>query len=286
VLCAAAYFWASRLSEHAATLEKDGRKPAGYWHASEFSPYSSADLVQFAGLVSVAELNGTNLTGAFKWGRSDYPWIWCQGEILQSMPDHSGGHKAGWHKHGAGMVAERLRTTFETQKEYFEDNLGLKPEEWVALLGAHSVGRAAGVRSDHHKAGSLPFDPTPTLFDNEYYKSLALASDSALLSLCPQARRPGDAHWFGPPRGATKDYTVLLDTDVAMTVEGKYLDYVKEYAMDEDAFKCQFSIALLKVRTCMHQSPSCVGQWLPHLQTAFSLNKNVKRGELLAHRGT
>ena len=95
------------------------------------------------------------------------------------------------------IQAERLRTTFETQRDYFEDNLGLTPEEWVALLGAHSVGRAAGVRSDHNKVASLPFDPTPTLFDNEYFKSLALASDSALLSLCPQARRPGDAHWFG-----------------------------------------------------------------------------------------
>ena len=141
---------------------------------------------------------------------------------------------------------DSLRTTFETQKERFEDDLGLKPEEWVALPGAHSVGRAAGVRSDHHKAGQLRFDPNPTLFENECYKSLALASDSALLSLCPQARRPGDAHWFGPPRGATKDYTVLLDADVAMTVEDKCLDCVKEHAMDEDAFKCQFSVALLK----------------------------------------
>ena len=61
--------------------------------------------MQFGGLVAVAELNGTNVTEAFKWGRSDHPWIWCQGEILESMPDHSGGHKAGWHKHGAGMVA-------------------------------------------------------------------------------------------------------------------------------------------------------------------------------------
>jgi len=50
----------------------------------------------------------------------------------------------------------------------------------------------------------------------------------------------------GPPRGKTKDYTVLLDTDVAMTVEGEYLGHVKAYATDEALFKCQFSVALLK----------------------------------------
>jgi hypothetical protein len=57
----------------------------------------------------------------------------------------AGGHKAGWHRHGAGRVAERLRTAFEDVRDYFEGVLGLGPGEWVALLGAHTVGRVAGL---------------------------------------------------------------------------------------------------------------------------------------------
>jgi catalase (peroxidase I) len=177
------------LKEHLKTLPQ----PEGWVDDRRHIPFSHADLYQFAGLVSVASVGGANLTESFKWGRSDAPWVWCQGEILESMPDHSGGHKSGWHKHGAGKVAERLRTTFDAQKEYFEENLGLKPEEWVALLGAHSIGKVAGLMPNHNKVAMTPFDRTPTVFDNQYYKDLELASASALLSLCPQGRRPGDA---------------------------------------------------------------------------------------------
>ena len=139
----------------------------GQWDA--ISPFSAADLYQFGAIVTVAELSKgrADLTAQFKWGREDAPLLWCQGELQDAMPDFSGGHKSGWHKHGAGKVAERLQTTFDVSREYFEKTLGLTPKEWVALLGAHSVGRVAGLDPGGAKSGLTPFDSTPDTLDNE-----------------------------------------------------------------------------------------------------------------------
>jgi len=221
---------------------------------AEQHPFSQADLYQFAGVVAVAELSGgqVNLTGAFRWGREDAPWLWCQGEAQDAMPDFSGGHKSGWHKHGAARVTERLQTTFETSREYFEGTLGLQPEEWVALLGAHSVGRVAGLDPGGSKAHMLPFDDTPDRFDNMYFKTLKLYGDSARISLCPQAHRPGDAHWYGPPADEASGPTALLDTDVSMTVDGDYFKHIQTYAADEQAFFRQFGKAFLATTELGH----------------------------------
>ena len=128
------------------SVEADVRSKTGYEH-------SHADVFQFAGVVAVAAMNGPDLMESFRWGRVDAPWLLCQGEIAQAMPDHSGGQNAGYHAHGAAKVQERLAATHQSNKDYFEGELGMPPEQWVALLGAHTVGQ---VRHRPHVTAVAP----------------------------------------------------------------------------------------------------------------------------------
>lgn len=40
------------------------------------SPFSNADMYQFAAIAAVAEMGGRNITSRFKWGRPDAPYMW------------------------------------------------------------------------------------------------------------------------------------------------------------------------------------------------------------------
>jgi hypothetical protein len=131
-----------------------------------------------------------------KGGRNDDPWILCQGELQKAMPDHGGGHKDGWHAHGAGNVDERLSTTLAASRAYFEGVLDLAPEIWVALLGAHSVGGVAGV--GNAKAAVVEFDETPSDLDSRYYQRLELAKDSGKTSLVRTPTRDLASKSFQP----------------------------------------------------------------------------------------
>ena len=203
--------------------------------------HSKADIYQFAGVVAVAAMNGPDLRGQFRWGRVDAPWLLCQGEIAQAMPDHSGGQNAGYHKHGAAAVQERLEETHASNKAYFEGALGMVPEQWVALLGAHTVGQVMGIGSN--KAQPFAFDTTMFEFDTVYYRSLQAFAKSGGTSMCPGMNKPGVSHWFD--RDNAGALTVMLDTDVSMTVEEPYLSIIYEYAASKSAFFYQFGLAFL-----------------------------------------
>ena len=207
-----------------------------------YAPWSAADIIQFAGAVASAEMGGPNFSTSMKWGRSDDPWILCQGELQKAMPDHGGGHKDGWHAHGAGNVDARLNTTLAASRAYFEGVLGLEPAIWVALLGAHSVGGVAGV--GNAKAAVVHFDETPGDLDSKYYQRLELAADSGKTSLCPQMRSPGGAHWFSPPH---PNWMILLDTDLSMVTDPELFEIVKLYAHNPAAFHAAFAQAMLVV---------------------------------------
>jgi hypothetical protein len=163
-------------------------------------PFSWADVYQFSGLVAVKRLGGPDLTKRFRWGRYDAPYMWCQqGDLaLSNTSGPALNHKIGWETHGAGRVAERLQTAFDGLQRYFEVELGIPPSIWVALLGAHTIGRVAGLNPSGAKQARLPFDDTPEVFDNKYFKDLKLFHDSGMKSMCPQDHGPGDAHWFAP----------------------------------------------------------------------------------------
>ena len=223
----------------------------GCRYGAESCPWSAADVVQFAGAVASAEMGGPNYSASVKWGRSDDPWVLCQGELQKAMPDFNGGHKDGWHVHGAGNVDARLGTTLAATRVYFEGVLGLSPAIWVALLGAHSVGGVAGV--GNAKAFVVPFDTTPGDLDSGYYQRLQLAADSGKTSLCPQMRSPGGAHWFSPTANnggsdvGNGEWMILLDTDLSMTTEPELYNIVKQYAHNTTAFHEAFAEAMLVV---------------------------------------
>lgn len=145
-------------------------------------------------------------------------------------------------------------------------------------MGAHTVGRVAGLLET--KATAVDFDDTPDAFDNEYFKKLKLFSDSAMTSMCPQTRRPGEAHWFHPKdlpscwqrfvslSDGTTDDTVasghmvspyqdgclnaVLDADVAMTVHQDYRYWIVEFAASNSAFHCNFANAFLRTTELGH----------------------------------
>lgn len=108
----------------------------------EQSCYSMADILQYAGAVAVEVANGPlGLANEVKWGRVDAPRIFCTGELQLSMPDANGGHKEGANMYGSSNVDARLQTVFDSTKGYFEEQLGLELEDWIAYLaGGHSVG--------------------------------------------------------------------------------------------------------------------------------------------------
>ena len=94
-----------------------------------------ADILQFAGAIAVEETMGPSLASQVKWGRIDAPWIFCTGELQLLMPDASGGHKEGAMTVGSSNVTSRLQIVFDSTKKYFEEQLLLSHEEWVAYLG-------------------------------------------------------------------------------------------------------------------------------------------------------
>ena len=74
-----------------------------------------------------------------------------------------------------------------------------------------------------------------------------------MVSMCPQARRPGEAHWFSPMTDKNDGtFSAMLDTDVSMTVSGDYFAVIKQYAADEAAFLCNFGRAFLTTTELGH----------------------------------
>lgn len=169
--------------------------------------------------------------------------------------------------HGAGNIEARLNTTLAATQAHFEGVLGLEPEIWVALLGAYSVGGAAGV--GNAKAVVVPFDATPAELDGDHDRCLELAGDSAQASPCPQMRSPGGAHWFSPTASNSgngrgdDEWMILLDTDLSMVTDPALFNIVKEYAHSPAAFAATFEEAMLTVSELGYQQGELVEVWTP-----------------------
>ena len=93
------------------------------------------------GAVATEVANGPSIARYVKWGRTDAPRIFCTGELQLTMPDATGGHKEGSNMFGSSNVQSRLQTVFNQTRTYFEEQLELMPEDWIAYLaGGHSIG--------------------------------------------------------------------------------------------------------------------------------------------------
>lgn len=231
----------------------EGQNGPGCW--------SMADILQYAGMVAVEAAQGPSFSDQMLWGRLDAPRIFCTGELQTSMPDVDGGHNEGSIIHGSSNVAERLQTTYDKTKAYFENQLGLERDEWIAYLaGGHSVGGVKGLIQARNT--KFNFDATPSIFDNLYFKKIYEADKTGLMSLCSGQKSPGDSVWWSSPQSADGQYVmetsgheghdVLLDTDIGLTVDDDSMEVVKDLAHDSSLFFSLYESAALYVSELGH----------------------------------
>lgn len=223
-------------------------------------PFSFADILQYAGSVAVEYAGGPNFSSDIKWGRPDAGYMFCLGELQLHMPDAQGGHNEGAFHVGSSDIQGRLGIVFNSTVAYFEDQLGLSTNEWVAFLGGgHSLGGVKGLISA--KNTRFDFDATGHIFDNLYFKSLVVAKNSNLLSLCPQNRRMGQSHFWAPGeewQSHNDHWQVLIDTDVSMTVHEPTMEFIRLFAEDEAQFFDSFVSGFHKVAELGYDNLSLV----------------------------
>jgi len=211
---------------------------------------SMADAIQYVGAVAIEAAQGPKFSHKVAWGRVDAPRMFCTGELQTQMPDAQGGHREGTFKYGSSHIHQRLETVYNATKTYFETQLGLTNEEWVAYLGGgHSVGGIKGLIQSRNTR--FNFDGTPTIFDMLYFDRIEKASQTKLLSLCPQFKKPGADHFFEPKYDIlskeSKDFVALLDTDVSLTSNDQTMDIISTFRANQTLFFDLFEQAYLHV---------------------------------------
>lgn len=110
--------------------------------------------------------------------------------------------------------------------------LGFDDQETVALIGAHSLGRAHTDRSGFDG----PWDFSPTVFTNEFFK---------LLLSEKWAPKKWDGN-FQYTDNSTKSL-MMLPTDYALIQDKGFKKYVELYAKDDQTFFKDFSNVFIKL---------------------------------------
>jgi len=114
--------------------------------------------------------------------------------------------------------------------------MGFSDQEIVALMGAHSLGRAHKDRSGFDG----PWTHTPTRFSNQFFKLLAKSK------WAERKLENGPQQWAG--EGINKKL-MMLNTDMAMIHDDEFKKYVNLYADDKDRFFNDFAKAFEKLIT-------------------------------------
>ena len=115
---------------------------------------SYSDLIQLGGYTAVEYCGGPSML--FKMGRQD---VETEGEASNAL----------------AIVAENKHEHAIIVKKF--DMMGLQPEEFVAIMGSHTLGFA----SDNNKGKLGRWTMNPFVFDNSYFKEVLLGHDSIYL---------------------------------------------------------------------------------------------------------
>ncbi|KAI5292701.1 heme peroxidase [Ascosphaera acerosa] len=174
---------------------------------AKFPWISYADLYTLGGVCAVQELSGPNIP--WRPGRKDADATACTPD--GRLPDASQGPK-------------HIRDIFY--------RMGFNDQEIVALCGAHSLGRAHADRSGFDG----PWDFSPTMFTNEFFKLLI-------------NEKWNWRKWNGPAQYTDKTTKTLmmLPTDLALVQDKEFKQYVELYAKDNDKFFEDFAKAYAKL---------------------------------------
>jgi len=173
----------------------------------KFPWISHSDLWTLAGVCAIQEMQGPTIP--WRPGRQDRDVSACTPD--GRLPDASKDQK-------------HIREVFE--------RMGFDDREMVALCGAHSLGRAHTDRSGYDG----PWDFSPTVFSNEFFRLLADEKWSW-------------KKWKGPAQYTdSKTKTLMmLPTDIALVKDKEFKKHVDRYAKDSDVFFTEFSDAFVKL---------------------------------------
>ncbi|KAL2808858.1 heme peroxidase [Aspergillus granulosus] len=174
---------------------------------AQFPWITYSDLWTLAGSCAIQELGGPVIP--WRPGRQDRDVAACTPD--GRLPDASKSH-------------DHIREIF--------GRMGFNDQEMVALCGAHALGRAHTDRSGFEG----PWDFSPTVFTNEFFKLLV---DEKW-----QQRK-----WNGPTQFTDKTTKTLmmLPTDIALVKDKEFKKHVDRYAKDSDVFFKEFSDVFVKL---------------------------------------
>ncbi|RLV93489.1 putative heme-binding peroxidase [Spathaspora sp. JA1] len=174
-----------------------------------FPKISYSDLWTLAGKLAIEEMGGPTIS--WKGGRVD-----CRD--ARFVP------QAGKLPF-ANKDAHHIRATFE--------RMGFDDQETVALLGAHGLGRC-------HKRFSGwegKWTSKPIQFSNEFFQ--VLLNEEWSLGVVPET---GREQYFNHDKSL-----IMLNTDLELIRDVKFLVWVKSYAKDEELFFQDFAQAFSKL---------------------------------------
>lgn len=179
---------------------------------------SYADLYTLAGVVAVEEAGGPKIP--FALGRVD-DVDGSKSDPKDRLPNADMGSR---------------KSTLDHIKQVFA-RMGLTPQEMVALLGAHAMGRC------HTDASGFwgPWTNAETTFSNEYFRLLVEERWS------PKCTHNGKV-WTGPDQ--FEDATgklMMLPSDMALLADPELKQWVELYAKDQDKFFADFAKAFSKL---------------------------------------
>ena len=121
-------------------------------HVTELLSY--ADLIQLGGYTAVEYCGGPSMI--FRMGRQD---VETEGEASNALAI------TGDSSHENAVMVKKF------------DMMGLQPEEYVAIMGSHTL----GFHSDSNKGKTGRWTMNPYVFDNTYFKEVLLGHDSKYL---------------------------------------------------------------------------------------------------------
>lgn len=174
---------------------------------AKFPWITYSDLWTLAGACAIQELGGPEIP--WRPGREDKDVAACapDGRLPDGAKDHS-----------------HVRDVF--------GRMGFSDQEMVALIGAHALGRAHSDRSGFDG----PWDFSPTVFTNEFYRLLVEESWD-------------QKKWDGPRQFTDKSTQTLMmmPTDIALVKDKNFRKHVERYAKDSDAFFKDFADVFVKL---------------------------------------